>query len=224
MATLLSEALNRIRDYVAANDATKRISFEITANGDWIWSSDGASVQVDLAPGMNGFTTQFIRSDGKVDARLFPLKSSANFSIESRIGCRILSYLGSGLPSGSYESTVVVIVDPEFGEGVADVLCQHPAWVVDTANRASWGTAEPIDKNSALFRVADTDRRLSNLIAVLPDIEDHFGPDSYPTRPYHGIHVIGLSLTPDVEEQLRYRGFRDFQKTDDGFRANFKRE
>ncbi len=100
MLTPYSDALGRIRDYVAANDTTKRIRFEITASGDWIWSSDGPSVQVDPAPDLDGLIVQFRTSDGKVDQRIFKLESSAGFTIESRIGCRILSYLGSGVPEG----------------------------------------------------------------------------------------------------------------------------
>jgi hypothetical protein len=96
MPTPYSDALGRIRDYVAANDTTKRIRFEIAANGDWIWSCDNASVQVDPAPDSDGLFVQFRTSDGKVDPRLFVRESSGGFTVESRVGCRILSYLGSG--------------------------------------------------------------------------------------------------------------------------------
>jgi hypothetical protein len=98
MPTPLSDALGRVRDYVSTNDTTRRIRFEIAANGDWVWSSGKTSVRVDLAPDMDGLLVHFKTADGKVDSRLFLVKSSFNFSIESRVGCRILTHLGSGVP------------------------------------------------------------------------------------------------------------------------------
>jgi hypothetical protein len=120
--------------------------------------------------------------------------------------------------------TVAIVLDPSLGEGLADVLARYPAWVVDTpANRTFWDAAKPVE-NSAMFRVTDTQQKLNNLLTALPDIEDHFGPDSYPSRPYRRIRVLGLPLTSDVEKRLRERGFEGFGKMVDGFEADFKRE
>jgi hypothetical protein len=122
------------------------------------------------------------------------------------------------------EITIAVILDPDFGTGLAKVLAKYPAWVVDTpVNRGAWSANRPIE-NSAMFRVADSDKRLQNLLEALPDIECHFGPDSYPLRPYNRMRVLGLVLTPEVETQLRLHGFETFALIDGGFEANLRRE
>lgn len=116
--------------------------------------------------------------------------------------------------------TVAIVLDPELGEGVADVLRRYPAWVVDTpTNRPFWDSSISVRGNSAIFRVNDPQQRLQNLIDALPDVEDHFGPDSDPADPYERIRVIGLALTTQTEEKLREQGFEDFHETDGGFEA-----
>jgi hypothetical protein len=120
--------------------------------------------------------------------------------------------------------TVVIVLDPDLAGGVAQLQEQYPAWVVDSqANRNFWNPENSVDKNSALFRVTNVECRLENLIATLPDLEDHFGPDSDPVDPFDRIRVVGLALSSDTEAELRDRGFVNFSKTKDGFEADVER-
>jgi hypothetical protein len=121
--------------------------------------------------------------------------------------------------------TIAIVFNPDLAEGVTRVLRRYAAWVVDTpANRPFWDSSISVHSNSAIFRVNDPQQRLQNLIDALPDVEDHFGPDSNPAHPYTRIRVIGLSLTSESESAMSRRGFKSFQRTEDGFEADLVRE
>lgn len=111
-------------------------------------------------------------------------------------------------------------MDPELGDRVALLRATQPVWVVDSpVNAAAWGLGKSLEPNSAIFKVQDPEARADNLLAELDDVDLHFGPDSYPSNPYVGNRVIGLTLTQQVESELKQRGFSHFRETDDGFEA-----
>jgi hypothetical protein len=114
---------------------------------------------------------------------------------------------------------VYVILDPEYGQNIAALAVGAKVWLVDSpANRTAWNEREPCSLNSAIFKTSDSNARAENLLAELPNIEDHFGPYSS-SIPYRVLEVIGLSLAADMESALRAHGFDGFVTTTDGFEA-----
>lgn len=116
---------------------------------------------------------------------------------------------------------VVVVLDPEYGDKIAELPSTQPAWIVDSPqNAAPWTRANAAKRNTTTFSVTDPDARVNNLVAQLDNIDLHFGIDSYPENPYVGIGVIGLALSDEVEAALRQYGFADFRQTEEGFDAD----
>ena len=84
-----------------------------------------------------------------------------------------------------------------------------PVWAVkSSANSVAWIPESSRFSNSALFSVEDVEARTENLIGALADVEDHFGPDSFPQNPYTAIYVIGIDLSAAIRERLASEGFR----------------
>lgn len=119
---------------------------------------------------------------------------------------------------------MAIVVDPELGDRVAELRAAGPAWVINSpVNLTAWRASASLEPNSAIFSTSDADAREDNLLAQLDDVDLHFGTDSYPDNPYIGIRVFGLSLSEQVERQLKGRGFRAFRQTTEGFEADLAR-
>jgi hypothetical protein len=102
------------------------------------------------------------------------------------------------------ERRVAIVVDPELGDQVAELRAARPVWVIDSpVNRVAWYESESEEPSSAIFSASDAEARKDNLLARLDDVDLHFGADSYPDSPYVGIRVFGLSLSEQVEGQLK---------------------
>ncbi|HEX5274996.1 MAG TPA: hypothetical protein VFW34_06955 [Candidatus Rubrimentiphilum sp.] len=123
--------------------------------------------------------------------------------------------------SAKTDRTVTVVLDPDYGRRLEDLRNEPATWIVDTPeNRHAWQTYHMQRGSSALFSADDPESRLRNLLDSLPDIIDHFGPDTFPDEPYKYIRVIGLPLTEDVLAKLKERGLGDCVENADGFVAD----
>ena len=121
-------------------------------------------------------------------------------------------------------TNLIVVVDPKYGDRLETVTHIAPVWVVESRhNKAAckhlWSahpTSEHTEKGAiTCYNVSDTEDRLSNLINVLPDLEEHHGE-------FCGgftLEVIGLKLTDSVISTLRDLGFSSFSETPQGFQV-----
>jgi hypothetical protein len=68
------------------------------------------------------------------------------------------------------------------------------------------------------FKYDESADRSSWCTNILPTIEEHHGENGQP-QPYSTIAVIGVTLTPDIQQEFEEFGFREFQVTAAGFEA-----
>jgi hypothetical protein len=123
-------------------------------------------------------------------------------------------------------SSVVVIVDPAFGEKLRTIPPGQPVWItMSPANepviRSLWSTSQsPTDHLTGItgFHFNEGVSAEERLLAELDEIDLHHGPYSSPS-PYTEIAVRGARLTPDVRAGLQEYGFSDFTDAGDGFTA-----
>lgn len=129
------------------------------------------------------------------------------------------------IDSGRETATpVAIVVDPDYGDRIIHLESEMPVWAVKSpVNSAAWDPKTSRHSNSALFSVGNTAARAENLTGVLVDIDEHFGPDSNPQHPYLGIYVVGVALSPALEQRLQSAGFRNFRQARDGFEADLLR-
>jgi hypothetical protein len=123
-------------------------------------------------------------------------------------------------------STVVVIVDPAFGEKLRTVPAGQPVWItMSPANepviRSLWSTSQsPTNHLTGItgFHFVESDSAEDRLLGELDEIDLHHGPYSSPS-PYTEVIVRGARLIPDVRASLEEYGFSDFTEAADGFTA-----
>jgi hypothetical protein len=123
-------------------------------------------------------------------------------------------------------STIVVIVDPAFGEKLRTVPAGQPVWItMSPANepvvRSLWSTSQsPTNHLIRItgFRFVESVSEEDRLLGELAVIDLHHGPCSSP-YPYTEIIVMGARLTLDVCAGLQEYGFSDFAEAVDGFTA-----
>ena len=139
---------------------------------------------------------------------------------------------------------VCVVVDPAYAGRLEELAAAAPVWIVSSAmNREAcqqaWAapgavTDHHLPGSITHYDISDPADRVSNLLDVLPVLEQHYGdPDDPAYRPLaddvqrrylhlpngFGLSVIGLSLTPDVEHRLKDFGFESFSSTATGFQC-----
>jgi hypothetical protein len=120
---------------------------------------------------------------------------------------------------------VRVVVDPTFGERLADLPAREPIWVIDTASNTPvvhrlW--KERPDGNHltgiTTFRPGSELVPEDELIAQLDTIDLHHGHYSA-TPPYSMLEVIGCSPSDRIHAALAEFGFRIDSTTAEGFIA-----
>lgn len=121
--------------------------------------------------------------------------------------------------------SVLVIVDPGFGEKLRSIPAGRPVWItMSSANepivRSLWERQGSPDHLTGItgFRFDGGVSAEGRFLAELDTIDLHHGPYSS-TSPYREVVVIGARLTAEVQAGLSEFGFTDFAKTEDGFTA-----
>jgi len=118
---------------------------------------------------------------------------------------------------------VIVVVDPDFGERLADLPRGVPVWVVDTATNHP--VAQRLRKERpatshldgiTTFRGGSTPA--ASLIDELSMIDLHHGPYSA-DPPYSELQIHGAAATAAIRAALAEIGFEVTERTDTGFRA-----
>ena len=123
-------------------------------------------------------------------------------------------------------SSVLVIVDPIFGEKLRRVPAGQPVWITmsptnEPVIRSLWATNQVGSDHLTGITVFRFDEFVSTeerLLTELYAIDLHHGPYSSPS-PYTEIAVRGARPTADVRAGLSRFGFSDFEETEDGFTA-----
>jgi hypothetical protein len=127
--------------------------------------------------------------------------------------------------SDSAPYIVTLVVDPNFGDRLAELPSGAPVWIIESpANRAAaqraWAalpTATHLD-GVTIFR-GEESNALANCKGVLSAIEIHHGVHSH-VPPYSGLDVIGVELTPELSAALAEYGMTELTPRTDGFRAS----
>jgi hypothetical protein len=127
-------------------------------------------------------------------------------------------------PDASAES-VLVIVDPDFGEKLRAIPVGRPVWItMSPANepivRSLWESRKSTNHLTGITGF-HFDREISaegRFHAELDTINLHHGPYSS-TSPYTEIEVMGVRLTAEIRADLSELGFTDFTEAGDGFAA-----
>ena len=122
------------------------------------------------------------------------------------------------------EGSVLVVLDPQFGERLRQSWPGRPVWIVmspvnETALRSLW-TSHP-DTNHLTgitgFQFEPDAAPEDNFLGNLDTIDLHHGSCTE-------IEVIGARLTHDVREGLRDLGFEEFLERAGGFVARRSEE
>jgi hypothetical protein len=126
----------------------------------------------------------------------------------------------------SKTSSVVVIVDPAFGEKLRAIPAGEPVWITMSPSnapvvRSLWSTSRSRTNHLTGITGFHFDEGVSaedRLLAELDQIDLHHGPHSSPS-PYTEISVKGAQPNSDVRAGLQEYGFSDFVESGDGFIA-----
>jgi hypothetical protein len=128
-------------------------------------------------------------------------------------------------------TNVIVIVDPDYGDGVERAARSAPVWVVASqTNRNACGKLWESHPHSdhrdigatTVFETAHSEDRLGSLLSIAPDLETHHGEvrdDELVFPEGFVLEVIGLALAYNVTNALRELGFTAFVQTPEGFQA-----
>ena len=127
-------------------------------------------------------------------------------------------------------STVLVIMDPQYGEKLRDVWPGRPVWIVQSpvnmpVVRALWARARETDPQTCITGMTcdpeeDPERSLMDWLGV---VDCHHDIASTPA-PYTCLTVAGATLTKNVQAALEVLGFAEFVGTADGFVARRSEE
>lgn len=125
--------------------------------------------------------------------------------------------------SASTPTSLLVILDPEYGERLRKIPLGRPIWVImSPANapvvRSLWETRP--HRGSALG-ITGFDGNVAanaedNFLGNLDSIDLHHGPHSTPA-PYTELEAIGVALTVNIRAALSQIGFDEFTECEEGF-------
>jgi hypothetical protein len=120
---------------------------------------------------------------------------------------------------------VSVVLDPDYGPRLRQLLRSGPVWIVDTPTNR--GCAQELWKENpcldhlegvTVFKTAEGRSPEQLLIGEIGTIDLHHG--IYSAEPaYTVLRVIGNVCTPDVKTALANFGFNSFKLTREGFDA-----
>jgi len=113
-------------------------------------------------------------------------------------------------------SKVHVIVAAHYGERLQGLPPDEPAWIADTVIERLRAQKWP---EITSFRVDLAAGAEDWLISILDEVELHHGEYSQ-SEPCSEMRVIGADLSEPLRRELESHGFRQFEKTPDGFLAN----
>jgi hypothetical protein len=120
---------------------------------------------------------------------------------------------------------VLVVVDRDYGQRLAELAQSGPVWILDTpANRTAAQQIWAADPNRShlkgvtTFKFREESSSEDILINELDTIDLHHGTHSA-SPPYTVLDVIGTAVTARLKAELAQFGFDDFQETPQGFRA-----
>lgn len=126
--------------------------------------------------------------------------------------------------------SVLVIVDPAFGEKLRTVPTGQPVWIaMSPANepvvRSLWAGRAAPDHLTGItgFRFDESVSAEDLFLAVLDTIDLHHGPYTSASS-YVEIAVRGARPTAEVRAGLSEFGFTDSTETEDGFAARRTQE
>jgi hypothetical protein len=129
--------------------------------------------------------------------------------------------------TGNLTGSVLVIVDPNYGERLRLVWPGQPIWIaMSSANeptvRSLWASYRDGDHLGGITGDADVPPE-NSLLDNLNMIDLHHG--LYSSKdPYTVLDVRGARLTIDVRDALSKLGFEKFSENTDGFTARRSRE
>jgi hypothetical protein len=118
---------------------------------------------------------------------------------------------------------VIVVVDPDFGERLADLPRGVPVWIVDTAANRSvanrlWKERPGESHLTGITTFRGGRTAEADLVDELSIIDLHHGTYSA-DPPYSELEVYGAAETSDIRSALGKIGFEVTERTDTGFRA-----
>lgn len=128
--------------------------------------------------------------------------------------------------------SLVVIVDPDYGDRLERVARCAPVWIVDTKRNKDacerlWKISPRADHREkgavTSYKAIAPEDRLSSLLSIIPQLETHHGEliaNEFAFPAGFVLGVVGLQMDAEVTNALRERGFRSFVKTSEGFEAS----
>lgn len=118
------------------------------------------------------------------------------------------------------EAPVAIVVDPDFGERLADLSRRMPVWICDTpTNHAVAETSRRLIRPQPDITTFDFSASASpetTFLDVVADVDLHHGEYSK-ERPWTDLHVFGVTLTPTIQDALSGYGIHNFSSTPTGF-------
>jgi hypothetical protein len=122
---------------------------------------------------------------------------------------------------------VTVVVDPEFGTRLRDLLTEEAVWVVDSSTNAPvihaiWHEQKTTTSTEVTSFKFDTDASPEDwLIYELSTIELHHGEYSH-DPPWSVLNVVGVPWSDRIAGELAELGFTQHVDTPLGFEARIK--
>jgi len=121
--------------------------------------------------------------------------------------------------------TVVMVVDPAFGERLASLPLGAPVWIVNTPTnklvaQRLWSERPEVNHLTGIttFNISEGASREEILLDELDAIDLHHGSYSA-DPPYTRIEVLGAPFSDKIRLALAEYGFQHFSRTTDGFVA-----
>ncbi len=124
---------------------------------------------------------------------------------------------------------LIVVLDPDYEVHLESAAQSAPVWLVASAQNkvackrfwAAHPTTDHREKGAVTcYDVTDTQDRFTNLLNILPTLEEHHGElrDNRVAFPKGFIlRVIGLTLANNVIQALQESGFSSLVPAEDGF-------
>lgn len=118
---------------------------------------------------------------------------------------------------------LAVVLDPEYGERLYELVEQMPAWALDStvnhdAAERLYAQYPEMMKRLRLFELPQLPVGTEEFVRILATIELH--RQRHSEAPFQHLEVIGMELYPDLNGALLEFGFKQIERTPAGFRAS----